>query len=292
MEEMALANRLSLRGWIDYRVGAAAASELAREAVAGDAIAFVDHFPADRRALAEFGTTFGEVMRKYSNAGDALEDRIGLIRYRRDIAPEERLDTQGSSELRPHTANAWAARRPRVFGLLMVDQGWVDEPAGARGESFFVAVRDAVDHLAVRFPDTFEEDLRLLTGTPVEFFGNALSRRNRTRVSRLPLLFTVDGDERLGIRYRESMLAALREVVDTVPGGSRWFEAAERLDLAMETAPRVELALRPSQLVVLDNRLVLHARRPFVAERPDGAGGTAANPRLLYSVHAGPHGSE
>jgi alpha-ketoglutarate-dependent taurine dioxygenase len=285
---------LALHRWIDYRAGGAAATaELAREAVARDSIAFVTGFPPDRRALAELGAAFGEVMRKYADAGDALEDRIGKVQLRRDIPPEERLDTQGSSELRPHTANAWAARRPRYFGLLMADQGWIDAPEGTRGESFFVSVRDALEEMARRFRDSFEADLDLLVGTPVEFFGNAVSRRRGTKVSRLPVLFPVDEEPgRLGIRYRESMLDTLCEVVDTVPDGGRWLQAVERLDQAMETAHRVEVALQPGHLVVLDNRLVLHARRPFVAERPDGGGGTLANPRLLYSVHARPYGSE
>ena len=281
---MGIAQRLALRGWIEYGMGPEAAAAAAREAVATDGIAFVRGFPPDRRALAELGATFGEVMRKYRDAGPELEDRIGLVQLRGDIPEDERLDTQGAAELRPHTANAWGLRRPRVFGLLMVDQGWVDEPEGARGESIFVAVADAVEELARRFPHTFEEDLRLLVRTPVEFHGNAVSRRHGTRVSRMPLLFPVGEDGRLGVRYRERMLDTLRPLVGAIPGGERYLRAVERFDLALETAPRVELLLHPSELVLVDNRLVTHARRPFVAERPDGT----CSPRLLYSVHADP----
>jgi alpha-ketoglutarate-dependent taurine dioxygenase len=281
---MSTAQRLALRSWIEHGMGAEAAAAAAREAVAADGIAFVRGFPADRRALAELGATFGEVMRKYREAGPELEDRIGLVQLRGDIPAEERLDTQGADELRPHTANAWGRKRPRVFGLLMVDQGWVDVPEGTRGESIFVSVADAVEEMARRFPHTFEEDLRLLVRTPVEFHGNAVSRRNGTPVSRMPLLFAVGEDGRLGVRYRERMLDTLRPLVGDIPGGDRYLRAVERLDLALESAPRVELLLRPSELVLVDNRLVTHARRPFVAERAGGE----CNPRLLYSVHADP----
>jgi Taurine catabolism dioxygenase TauD, TfdA family len=284
---MGIAQRLALRSWIEHGMDAEAAAAAAREAVAAESIAFVRGFPPERLALAELGATFGEVMRKYRDAGPELEERIGQVQLRGDLPEEERLDTQGSAELHPHTANAWGVRRPRIFGLLMVDQGWIDAPVGMRGESIFVAVRDAIEELARLFPDTFEEDLSLLVGTPVEFHGNAVSRRGGTPVARMPLLFPVDDGGELGVRYREGMLETLRALVGTIEGGERYLEAVERFDQALETASRVELPLRPGELVLIDNRRVTHARRPFVAERPDGDG-VAYNPRLLYSVHAGP----
>lgn len=270
-------HHLTLGQQVDYRIGREHSCRRAREALACDHIVHIANFPTDGTTLVEFGSCFGTVRPRSSSLQSSIEDYVGVVRLRHDIEPEARLVTQDNAELRPHTAHSWGLERPRYFALLMVDPGWTDTDPGTHGESLFVAVTDALDTMARRWPDRYDDDLRLLTHTSVEFWG----KLRLSAVSRQPLLFPVAERGPLGIRYREGMLDALSEVADTITDGERFLEAVNRLDQALMTAPRVELQLGSGDLIFLDNRLVTHARRPFVA-RSDGG---LWNPRLVYSLH-------
>ncbi len=269
---------------IEYGLGVGAASDLARQALAANYIVKITGFPTDARELADFSRAFGPLMPKYHATGDTPEDYVGDVRYRTDIAPDERLATERDGELRPHTAKSWALERPRYFGLLMVDPGWIDQPPGMNGESVFVRASDAVQEMGQRFSDSAEEDLHLLTATPVKFTATHIV----DEVATMPLLFPIDGGTTLGIRYKENMLSVLRSMASMIPKGRRYIEAVERLDDALQTAPCIETPLQQGDLVVLGNRAVAHARRPFQAERTDGTGQIEYSPRNLYNIHIMP----
>lgn len=270
-------NHLTLGEPVDYRIGRERSCTRAREALVSKHIVHIANFPTDGPTLVEFGSCFGTVRPRSSTLQSTIEDYVGVVQLRHDIEPEARLVTQDNAELRPHTAHSWGLERPRYFALLMVDPGWTDSDPGTHGESLFVAVADALDTMAQRWPNHYDDDSRHLTHTPVEFWG----KLRRSAVSRQPLLFPVAERGPLGIRYREGMLDALSECVDTITDGEQFLEAVNRLDQALLTAPRVELQLGSGDLILLDNRLVTHARRPFVARSDSGLW----NPRLVYSLH-------
>lgn len=268
---------------VDYRLGTPVAVELARRELGKNSIVKVTHFPPDQQALADFSSGFGQLMPKYRTTGTGPESYVGDVRFRTDIPAAERLATERDGELKPHTAKSWGRERPRYFGLLMVDQGWTDQPQGMNGESMFVRAQDAVAEMAQRHPDTAEEDFRLLVSTPVEFTATHLP----DPTTNMPILYFVEGNK-LGMRYKENMRTVLTRLAPTLPDGERYVQAVERFDEALQTAPHIETPLQAGELVIMDNRIVAHARNPFVSQRPDSSGMDVPNPRHLYNIHMQP----
>ena len=273
----------SLGRSIDYRLGLHLSSEEAKRIIDKNSIVKIINFPLDRRALADFGSTLGRLMPKHTDKANTIEDFIGIVRLRSDIEPEERFATQDNSELNPHTAHSWGIQRPRYFGLLMVNPGWRDETQGERGESMYVRLKDALEEMKKQFPETYEEDIQLLRYTKVEFFG----KRKGANVSNMPILFPIDENGTLGFRYKENMLEDLEELTPFIPNGDRYFQAAQRFDKSLLSSSHI-IQLTQGDLIILDNRLIAHARKPFVAERIDNLDQISQSPRLLYSMHVHP----
>lgn len=276
-------DRFQLGAPVDYRLGHETASELAKRALNGNHIVRVTHFPPTQQVLTDFSKAIGPLMPKYRATGDASEDYVGDVKFRPDISSKDRLATERDGELRPHTAKSWGLERPRYFGLLMVNPGWTDQQKGMNGESMFVRAQDAVVEMARRFPDTIEEDFRLLTTTPVSFTATHLP----DDPAHMPILFPVD-DNTLGMRYKENMKDVLTRLGLTLPNGDRYVEAVERFDEALQTAPHIDIPLQAGELVIMDNRVVAHARKPFVSERLDDTEEVYYNPRHLYNIHMMP----
>lgn len=265
---------------VDYRLGTDVAVELAKRELGKNSIVKITHFPPDQQVLADFSSEFGTLMPKYRATGTGPEAFVGDVRFRTDIPAADRLATERDGELRPHTAKSWGLERPRYFGLLMVDQGWTDQPQGMNGESMFLRAQDAVVEMARQSPETVEEDFDLLTSTSVRFTATHLP----DATAHMPILFPVEG-KTLGLRYKENMRSVLTRLAPDLPNGESYVRAVERFDEALQTAPHIETPLQPGELVIMDNRVVAHARRPFVSQRPDESGIDMPNPRHLYNIH-------
>lgn len=268
---------------IDFGLGHEQAYELARTALDTNHIAKLINFPPSKRGLADFSSRFGSLMPKYRATGTAPGDYVGDVQFRPDIEAKERLATERDGELRPHTAKSWGLERPRYFALLMLDPGWTNQPAGNNGESLFVRAQDAVVEMSERFPDTADEDFQLLAETPVRFTATHIP----DETAYMPILYAVEGGA-LGLRYKENMFSVLSRLSQSMPNGERYAQAVERFDQALQTAPHIETQLQPGELVVMDNRIVAHARRPFVPTGTSDIGYTVINPRHLYNIHMHP----
>ncbi|OGK35798.1 hypothetical protein A3A93_03290 [Candidatus Roizmanbacteria bacterium RIFCSPLOWO2_01_FULL_38_12] len=269
---------------VDYSQGSLQASELARKALDKNHIVELTHFPHDQEVLASFCSGFGPLMPKYRATGTTPADYVGDVRFRSDIKLEDRLATEKDGELRPHTAKSWGLERPRYFALLMVNPGWTNQPAEMNGESRFVRAQDAVAEMGLQFPDTFKEDFQLLTSTPVRFTATHI----QDETAHMPILFFVDGNGTLGLRYKENMLSVLTKLAPSIENGERYVEAVQRFDEALQTAPHIETLLQPGELIIMDNRVVAHARRTFVSTGTDDIGQVVINPRHLYNIHMQP----
>ncbi len=269
---------------VDYRLGLPFSVEQAKKALNSNYIVKITNFPLDKTTLIEFASNFGQLIPKYRAIGETPDDYIGDVRIRTDIRPEDRLATERDGELHPHTAKSWGLQRPRYFGLLMICPGWTDQSPGMNGESRFVRVIDAVGEMQQRLPQTFEEDFHLLAITPVEFTATHI----KDDVVRMPILFQVDKQGMFGLRYKENMRAVLTRLAPPTPEGGRYIQAVERFDGVLRTAAHIEVPLNAGDLIVLDNRIVAHARNPFVPERVDASGVAITNPRQLFNIHMQP----
>lgn len=267
---------------IDFHLNAG--PELVKKVVDTNFIVKVVNFPLDKTVFAEFSKNLGPLMPKYKTTGISPEDYIGDVKIRTDIRPEDRLATERDGELKPHTAKSWGRERPRYFGLLMVDSGWIDQPSGMNGESIFVRTNDAVDEMQRLYPETFEEDFLLLKNTPVEFTATHL----KDQVARMPLLFPISKNGTLGLRYKENMRTVIERIAPPTQEGKRYIQAVDRFDKSLQTAPHIETQLNSGDLIILDNRTVAHARNTFLSERVDSNGKNITNPRHLYNIHMHP----
>ncbi len=266
---------------VDFRLGAPIAVELAKRTLQGNGIVQITDFPLDRQTLVDFSANFGTLMPKYKATGSSPQDYIGDVQIRPDIKPEDRLSTEGTSELHPHTAKSWSFDRPKYFGLLMIDGGWTNQPEGMNGESMFVRLGDILETMKLKYPETFAEDFELLTETQVTFTATHI----QDQVDTAPIIYPLDTRGALGFRWKENMQQVIERMASSLPQGERYLQAINRFNAASQDAPHIETLLRPGELVLLDNRTVAHARRPFVSERTDASGNKIYNPRHLYNIH-------
>ena len=266
---------------VDFRLGAPIAVELTKRALQGNGIVQITNFPLDRQALVDFSASFGSLMPKYKATGSSPQDYIGDVQIRPDIKPEDRLSTEGTSELHPHTAKSWSLDRPKYFGLLMIDGGWTDQPEGMNGESMFVRLRDILETMKQAYPDTYVEDFNLLTGIQLTFTATHI----QDQVDTAPIIYPLDTRGTLGFRWKENMQQVIERMAPSLPQGERYLQAINRFNTASQQTPHIETLLRPGELVLLDNRTVAHARRPFVSEITDPSGNVIYNPRHLYNIH-------
>lgn len=266
---------------IDYSLGSQFAFEKAKTALQKNQIARITNFPLDKAVLTNFASQFGSLLPKYRSTGNTPEDYVGDVMIRTDIPDAERLLTEGGSELRPHTAKSWSANRPAYFGLLMVDPGWIDQPFGLNGESRFVKAEDILHEMQKTFFETFIEDTDLLFTTPVSFTATHI----QDQIASEPLLFSLGQQGMTGIRYKENMIEVIRQILPATTKDQRYLEALKRFDESAQNAPHISLQLTSGDLILIDNRVVMHARNPFVSERLDEKGQRKYNPRHLFNIH-------
>jgi hypothetical protein len=260
----------------EQAVGDAAATRL-REAC----IVAVRQFPPDPQVLLRFVCRVGQPLPRHGRSGTDPLDFIGDVRFRPDVEPERRLVTQGNDELAFHTARAYTSPRPRYFAMLMAEPGWTDEAPGQCGESLLVRWTDVVAELASRHPEHLEDDLALLRDTPVSYTPSFAP----TSPVNEPLMVSSSRIDTV-VRYWEGMLDTVPAWIGQIPAPDRYLAALRRFDAAANTCSRaIEYQMERSQLILIDNHRVAHARRPFIATRVDAAGLPHYNPRQILSVY-------
>lgn len=256
---------------------------LVMEVLSKESLVLVRSFPPDKNAFTNFSRSLGPLMPNYrAKGGNSADDYIQEVRIRADIPPAERLSTERDGELKPHTAKSWGVSRPELFGLLMIDPGWRDQPQGNNGESILVRWKEVFLGMAERFPGSYQEDWAFLKDTKVTFTATHLKDPPATE----SLVTELDSPFDIGVRYKENMLSVIEKLISTLPNGERYYQAVARFeDVARTTAARFEFSMEPGDLYLVDNRRVGHARRPFESYRFGSDGQPVYNPRYLLNIH-------
>ncbi len=243
--------------------------------------ALIRNFPLSKDTLAAFCRNFGPLLPAYGTRIEGEEDIVGDVWVNADLNEQERLLTEGNSELGPHTAHAWRIHRPRYFGLLMINPGWRDQEAGNNGESIFTHIDDILSEMKRVYPESFNLDFKLLHETPVEL----QIRHAEDEIDHSPLLFDIE-DGGIGLRYKGNTLELIAEAIPTIPNGRAYHEALSRLYVtAQHTEARLEVSLEAGDFAFFDNRRIMHARNTFPFSRTGGNEVTEVNPRRLYNIH-------
>lgn len=266
---------------IDYAQGIDNAVLQAEKELSMNEIVLIKNFPMSKDALAIFCSKFGILLSKDRGVVVTAEDAVGDVWINSNKDEKERLLTEGPLELKPHTAVSWRITRPKYFGLLMVDPGWRDEPPGNNGESNFIHLQDILGTMAQRNPESFENDYQLLRKIPVEL-------RIKHRVDEIassPLIFDL-GELKIGFRYKGNTPELIRALIPELPQGEEYYSAFTHFTEAMyNPSKKIEIPLEAGNLILLDNRTVAHARKPFIEKRVDEKGQTIFNSRHLYNIH-------
>lgn len=256
---------------------------LVREVLYKESLVLVKGFPPDKDAFANFSRSLGPLMPNYRAKGDGLaDDYVQEVRIRPEIPAEERLSTEKDGELKPHTAKSWAITRPELFGLLMIEPGWRDQPRGSNGESILVRWKDVFLEMSERFPRSYQEDWTILKGTNVFFTATHLPDPPANESLVTELTSPLD----IGVRYKENMLNVIGRLISGITNGKRYYQALLRFDeVARTTATKFEFPMETGDLYIVDNRRVGHARRLFEPYRIGFDGQLTYNPRFLINIH-------
>ncbi len=247
-----------------------------------EAVVLLRKFPTDKDLLVDFSRQLGPLMPGYRTVADSANGYIQEVRIRPDISPEERLATERDGELKPHTAHSWGLVRPQVFGLLMIDPGWRNQPPGNNGESILVRWKDIFLEMAERFPNSYEEDWAVLKSTNILFTAAHLQDSPANE----PIIVELGSKYDIGVRYKENMLSVIERLIHQIPNGERYYQALLRFDeVAQTTSSRYEFPMEAGDLYLVDNRRVGHARRSFEAQRISSDTQPVYNPRFLFNIH-------
>lgn len=266
---------------LEYGFGQEAVTKKVGAALKENHIVLIKNFPASKDRLTTFCANFGSFLPPYGTRIENIDDMVGDVWVNPNISTEERLLTEGNSELGPHTAHAWRVERPRFFGLLMIDPGWRDQEQGNNGESIFTHINDILAEIKIRFPESYSYDFRLLHTTSVELPVHHME----DEVANSPILFDIDNDKGIGVRYKGNTKELIAASIPLIPNGRAYYEALSRFyEVAEQTSQRIEIGLDAGDFVLLDNRRVMHARRTFPFSRT-GPTGMEINPRYLYNIH-------
>jgi hypothetical protein len=164
--------------------------------------------------------------------------------------------------------------------MFMVDPGWESEDGTPAGESHLLRWRDAVAEFRKRFPDTAEDDLRILTGTQVAYKPWYVADPPAVE----PLL-SILGNNDWTARYWDSMVDVDKTKVyadDAKP----FCDAVRRFDSVVQSnASIIRLRLARNDVIIFDNTRVAHGRAAFpdVRTAPDST--IEHNTRRLWTVH-------
>ncbi|MFL5739959.1 MAG: TauD/TfdA family dioxygenase, partial [Flavisolibacter sp.] len=192
---------------------------------------------------------------------------------------QQRLPTQGCSEILFHTARAFAKLRPVYFSMLMIDHGWVEEP-GNSGESRLVYWKDVIDEMYLRYPSEAQGDLEILSTTPISYSPSYA----KDEPAELPIIINYQDEEKIEVRVWENILSTLTEI--DILDKDKYLKSLERFySVANSCSRAIEYIMSNNMLIILDNRKVAHARKPFQGQKKNGNGNVELNPRKILSTH-------
>ncbi|KUH38183.1 hypothetical protein ATE80_14000 [Streptomyces kanasensis] len=259
--------------------------------VAEHRLAYLRGFPLDVARYTDLLEHLGELCPNYAagSASDAyaLHPAVNTVRCRAPEPGGEQRVQEKAGSLPLHTGRSFARRRPLHLAMLMADPGWRDFAPGHNGESLIVRWGDVLRAVRERHPEHWAEDLRLLTANSVSFPASHLDEEP----SALPFLY-VPGTPRLtpvpddvAVRLPQDV-TRLGRAAERMPDGERWYEAVVRFKATADD-PEVHQAyvMEAGDVVVIDNDRYGHGRQEVVATRTAPDGGTAVNPRTIWSVN-------
>ena len=215
----------------------------------------------DDRAL---GEVLGQVMRRgiafLSGAGtepgavEGITARFGYIRetnygrlfdVREEVAPTHLAYTAVGLDL--HTDNPYRDPVPTLQVLHVI------EAAAEGGESLFADGFAHAAALRAETPAAFD----VLAGTPVGFAYAGASGERYT--ARSPVIETSVASEVVGVRVNHRSLRA-----PPLDAAERWYDAYLDFYRRLHApAARLERKLGPGEVVIFDNRRLLHGRAPY-----------------------------
>ena len=206
-----------------------------------DGVAFLRDLPCDEAALLNSVEPIGQV----------LETNYGRVFDVRSVPQPENL-AYSDLGLGLHTDNPYREPVPGFQAL----HAMVTSPEG--GESLFADGFAMAEHLRATEPEAF----RLLTQTAVPF---SYRSKDADLQAKRPLIqLSCDGTV-VAVHYNSRSIAPLRLGARDLPS----FYASYRLFASLLRNPRFQLKLRlaDGDLVVFDNRRILHGRTAFSAAK-------------------------
>ena len=256
----------------DRRAGAEGLSDAILREVRADGLIVLRNVPRDAAVLLDIAKGLGRPQPATSRASSATPADIAYWIGNLDAHETERW---WGGLLPLHTAGANEPAEPRLHMMLMMDAGARRPDAdGNTGQSLISRVDDAIDDLVRNHPEKAEEYVAALLHTPVTTdFVPHLPPRSEPFLRRSP-------DGTWAFRYWIDMQRYARR--DGWRGDR--FDALEAFDAALNAA-RIEISLRPGDMVVVDNHRVAHGRMPFPREQIDGGGQRGPSTRRVYNVH-------
>jgi hypothetical protein len=253
----------------------------------GGNAALITGFPLDEQSLVDLAGQLGQPLLNYNkksdiDAGASRNPYINLVKLAGDAEAHRLLHGKGGPLL-IHSARSWLAPRPKLFALLMVDEGWRGNPSGQNGESLFVPYSEVFAAMAAKDPERFREAFHILKSRRVRFEADNV----REQVSDLPIVYPLEDSRHeldLGVRLKQNIVDKLAtvELFGAEPGSLRdavgWLQQT-----AYEVAQRNRITLKSGQLVIIDNNRWGHGRCGYPATR-EIEGDTRTNPRQVWSL--------
>lgn len=245
------------------------------QAIAAHGIALVTRFPADTDQFLSFLLNFGEPLHYYGDSAGTHPSSGAIWRIKYDAEQAARHETHAlDGPLLPHSSQSLRDPRPPYFCMLMVNQGWLDQPPGQTGASLFVRWSEALESLHATSPSSYAEIIASLTGHVPHPDGT-------TR----PVVYPLSSPRNpydMGVRLKSDLLDYLRTHKPEDPS----IHAVEALSTAaLEVAHCVQL--HSGDLVLLDNDRFGHGRESVIGQREGASHEQEINPRELWSVTLG-----
>ena len=244
-------------------------------------------FPLDEQALVDLTGRLGQPLLNYNkksniDTGASRNPYINLVKLAGDAEAHRLLHGKGGPLL-IHSARSWLAPRPKLFALLMVNEGWRGNPSGQNGESLFVPYSEVFAAMAAKDPERFREAFSLLKSRRVRFEADNV----REQVSDLPIVYALEDSRHeldFGVRLKQNLVdkLATMELFGAEPGPLRdavgWLQ-----QMAYEVAQSKRITLESGDLVIIDNNRWGHGRCGYPATR-EIDGNIRANPREVWSL--------
>lgn len=261
-------------------------AERVRETLGASHATLIQGFPPDPDEYISFLRELGMPLENYgagsSSPAYALHPNINVVRCTPAIEGTARIQEQGGP-LPPHSARAFAARRPSYIAMYMVNPGW-PAPAGQAGESVVVRWSKALQHMAREDPHQYALDYRLLSRTPVTITAAHVTEEWATT----PIVYPLPGacgDASIGVRYSLALLDQLSAQHMDDGLRDRYRAAIGRLaEAAAHADVQFTYRAQAGDILLLDNNRFAHGRLTFPQSRPGENGTTEINPRELWSV--------